>query len=163
VATPLRRIVHASPLILLAKAGQLDLLRAGVPEIIVADAVLREVSARGPADPVLLEVQRASWLKVVPAPVTPSEILVWDLGDGESSVLSMALDDPECEAILDDRDARRCAQALGIGTRGTIGLIVLARQIGSIPAARPVLEQARQAGLFATGALVRQALALIGE
>ena len=110
MATPVRRIVNASPLILLAKAGQLDLLRAGVPEIIVPDAVLREVSARGPADPVLLEVRRASWLKVAPASPTPPEVLVWNLGDGESSMLSMALDDPDCEAILDDRDARRCAE-----------------------------------------------------
>ena len=163
MATPLRRIVNASPLILLAKAGQLDLLRAGVPEIIVPDTVLRELSARGPADPVLLEVQRTSWLTIVPAPPIPPEVLVWDLGDGESSVLSTALNDPECEAILDDRDARRCAQALSIGTRGTIGLIVLARQIGSIPAARPVLEQVRRAGLFATDDLVRRALALVGE
>ncbi len=163
MATPLRRIVNASPLILLAKAGQLDLLGAGVPEIIVPDAVLRELSARGPADPVLLEVQRASWLKLVPAPPTPPEVLVWDLGDGESSVLAMALNDPECEAILDDRDARRCAETLGIGTRGTIGLIVLARRIGSIPAARPVLEQVRRAGLFVTDDLIRQALTLVGE
>ena len=60
MATPVRRIVNASPLNLLARAGQLELLRAGVPEILVPDAVLlREVSARGPADPVLLEVQRA--------------------------------------------------------------------------------------------------------
>jgi predicted nucleic acid-binding protein len=163
VATPVRRIVNASPLILLAKVGQLELLRAGVPEILVPDAVLREVSARGPADPVLLEVQRASWLRLVPTPPTPPEVLVWDLGEGESSVLSMALQDSECEALLDDRDARRCAQVLGIGTRGTIGLIILARQIGSIPAARPVLEQVRRAGLFATYDLVRQALALVGE
>ncbi len=163
MATPLRRIVNASPLILLAKAGQLDLLRAGVPEIIVPDTVLRELSARGPADPVLLEVQRTSWLTIVPAPPIPPEVLVWDLGDGESSVLSTALNDPECEAILDDRDARRCARALSIGTRGTIGLIVLARQIGSIPAARPVLEQVRRAGLFATDDLVRRVLALVGE
>jgi predicted nucleic acid-binding protein len=163
VATPVRRIVNASPLILLAKVGQLDLLRAGVPEIIVPDAVLREVGARGPADPVFLEIQRASWLKIVTAPPTPLEVLVWDLGDGESSVLSAALHDPECEVILDDRDARRCAQSLNIGVRGTIGPIILARQIGSIPAARPLLEQVRQAGLFVTDDLVRQALVLVGE
>jgi predicted nucleic acid-binding protein len=47
VATPLRRIVDSSPLILLAKIGQLDLLRAGVPEIVIPDAVLSEVAAPG--------------------------------------------------------------------------------------------------------------------
>lgn len=139
------------------------MLRAGVPEILVPDAVLREVSARGPDDPALQEVQQAAWLKLVPAPPTPPEVLVWDLGDGESSVLSMALQDPGCEAILDDREARRCAQVLGIGTRGTIGLIILARQLGTIPAARPVLEQVQRAGLFATDDLVRRALDLVGE
>lgn len=139
------------------------MLRAGVPEILVPDAVLREVSARGPDDPALQEVQQAAWLKLVPAPPTPPEVLVWDLGDGESSVLSMTLQDPGCEAILDDREARRCAQVLGIGTRGTIGLIILARQLGTIPAARPVLEQVQRAGLFATDDLVRRALDLVGE
>ena len=56
-------------------------------------------------------------------------------------MLTIALADPECEAILDDRDARRCAQALRIGVRGTIGLVILAKQIGSIPLARPVSEE----------------------
>jgi predicted nucleic acid-binding protein len=71
VATPVRRIVNASPLILLAKGGQLDLLRAGVPEIIVPDAVLQEVSARGAADPVYQEILRTTWLKIAPALPTP--------------------------------------------------------------------------------------------
>ncbi|MHB1558577.1 MAG: DUF3368 domain-containing protein [Isosphaeraceae bacterium] len=163
MANPVRRIVNASPLILLAKAGHLDLLRAGVSEVVVPDPVLHEVGARGPSDPVLLEVGRTSWLKVTPAPPTPIEILVWDLGDGESSVLAMAVGDPFSEAVLDDRDARRCAQALSVQVRGTIGLVILARRIGVIPAARPVLEQVRKAGLFATDRLVRQALALVGE
>ena len=94
VATPVRRIVNTSPLILLAKVGQLDLLRAGVPEIIVPDVVLREVGGRGPADPVFQEIQRAAWLKIVPTPPTPPRVLVWNLGAGESSVLAIALTDP---------------------------------------------------------------------
>jgi hypothetical protein len=58
VATPVGRIVNASPLILLAKVGQLDLLRAGVPETIVPDAALQEVGGRGAADPVYQEILR---------------------------------------------------------------------------------------------------------
>ena len=163
MATPVRRIVNASPLILLAKVGQLDLLRAGVPEIIVPDVVLREVGARGPTDPAFQEIQGTAWLKIVTAPPTPPPVLIWNLGAGESSVLAIALTDPGCEVILDDRDARRCARALKIGSRGTLGLVVLARQIGSIPSARPVIEQLRQAGLYLTDDLANQTLALVGE
>jgi predicted nucleic acid-binding protein len=163
VATPVRRIVNASPLIFLAKVGQLDLLRAGVPEIIITDVVLREVGARGPTDPAFQEVQRTTWLKIIPAPSTPRPVLVWSLGPGESSVLAVALTDPDCEAILDDRRARRCAQALKVGFRGTLGLVILAKQIGSISSARPVIEQLRRAGLFVTDDLADQALALVGE
>jgi predicted nucleic acid-binding protein len=163
VATPVRRIVNASPLILLAKVGQLDLLLAGVPEIIVPDIVLSEVGARGPADPVFQEIQRAIWLNIVPSPPIPPQVRIWNLDAGESSVLAVALSDPECEAILDDRDARRCAQALKIPFRGTLGLILLAKQIGSIPSARPVVEHLRRSGLFLTDELSDQALALVGE
>jgi predicted nucleic acid-binding protein len=163
VATPVRRIVDSSPLILLAKVGQLSLLRAGVTEVLVPDTVLSEVGARGPADPVFQQIQAAAWLKIVPAPPTPRRVLVWSLGAGESSVLTIALTDPDCEAILDDRDARRSAQALGIGVRGTLGLVILAKQIGSVPSARPVVEQLRRSGLFLTDDVASRALALVGE
>jgi predicted nucleic acid-binding protein len=148
---------------LLAKVGQLDVLRAGVPEIIVPDIVLAEVGARGPADPTFQEIQQTAWLKIVPTPPTPPEVLVWNLGAGESSVITVALTDPDCEVIVDDRDARRCAQALKIGVRGTLGLVVLAKQIGLLPLARPVVEQLRRSGMFLTDHLADQALALVGE
>ncbi len=47
MATPVRRVVDATPLKFLATIGRLDLLRAAVPEIIVPDVVLAEVGARG--------------------------------------------------------------------------------------------------------------------
>ena len=72
MATPIRRIVDSSPLILLAKVGHLDLLLAGVRQIIVPDAVHSEVGARGTSDPVFQQIQSTSWLSIVPAPPTPS-------------------------------------------------------------------------------------------
>jgi predicted nucleic acid-binding protein len=71
VATPVRRIVDSSALILLAKVGQLDLLRAGEPEVLVPDAVFAEVGAPGPGDPVFQQIQNTLWLKIVSTP--PSE------------------------------------------------------------------------------------------
>ena len=41
MATPVQRIVDSSPLILLAKIGQLDLLHAGVPEVFSSQSAQR--------------------------------------------------------------------------------------------------------------------------
>lgn len=163
MATPVRRVVDASSLISLAKVGRLELLRVGVPEIIVPDSVIAEASVRSTTDPVLERIRRAEWLTIVPATAIPPIVMAWDLGAGENSVLAIALADQECEALLDDRDARRCAQALGIQARGTLGLVILAKQIGSLPWARPVVEELRQAGFYLTDELAGQALALVGE
>ncbi len=52
-------VVNASPLILLGKAGRLELLRALGRDVIVPDAVLQELRAKGADDPVFQSVQQA--------------------------------------------------------------------------------------------------------
>jgi predicted nucleic acid-binding protein len=42
-------------------------------------------------------------------------------------------------------------------------VVIAARQHGVIPAARPVLEQLRRAGLYLSDRAMQQALALVGE
>jgi len=71
----------------------------------------------------------------------PELIQSWDLGAGESSVLTWAYANPGTEVIIDDLAARRCAAVLGIPVQGTLGLVLTAKQRGKIPAARPVLAQ----------------------
>ena len=43
--------MDASPLILLTKAGHLDLLRLGGADVAVPDVVAAEIGVRGPGDP----------------------------------------------------------------------------------------------------------------
>ncbi len=118
---------------------------------------------QGANDSVFQQVQGTDWLRIASAPITPTDVLVWDLGAGESSVLAIAHHDPQCEAILDERDAGRCAQSLGIEIRGTLGLVILAKQIGSISSARGLVQELRQTGLFLSDFAANRALALVGE
>ncbi|MGC1722588.1 MAG: DUF3368 domain-containing protein [Isosphaeraceae bacterium] len=78
-------------------------------------------------------------------------------------MLALALDDRDCEVILGDRDAKRCAQTLGITARGTLGLVLLAKQLGEVSAARPLVDQLKHNGLYLTDQVINQALALVGE
>lgn len=70
---------------------------------------------------------------------------------------------PGTEVILDDLAARRCAAALGIPVRGTLGIVITAKQRAVISAARPVLEQLQLCGMYLSDRVINQALALVGE
>ena len=65
--------------------------------------------------------------------------------------------------IVDDLAARRCAAALSIRVRGTLGLVLLAKQRGRIDAARPVLQAMRASGMYLSDEVLDQAVALVGE
>lgn len=70
---------------------------------------------------------------------------------------------PGTEDILDDLQARRCANIYNIPPRGTLGLVMLAKKRGRLTAARPVLEELRRAGMYLSDAVLNRALKLIGE
>jgi predicted nucleic acid-binding protein len=158
-----KRIVNASPLILLSKVDHLDLLRVGADEVIVPDKVIAEIHAYGAADRTARMIQGAAWLQSVPSPVFSPTIESWNLGDGESSVLAVASGGSGGEVVLDDLAARRRALGLGLVVRGTVGIVLLARRAGVIAAARPVIEGLRRSGMYLDDDFVNQTLGLVGE
>lgn len=160
---PERAVVNASPLIFLAQANLLDLLQIAGDEIIVPAAVAEEILRRGPTDLAAQAIADTIWLVVTETPAVPAAIQGWGLGEGETSVLAYAHAHPGTEAIIDDLAGRRCAMVFGIPVRGTLGLVLAAKQRGKITTARPVLEALRQAGMYLSDAVLNDALALIGE
>ena len=138
-----RPVVNASPLIFLSKGNLLELLQLASEEIVVPVAVATEIQRRGQADVTVQALERTPWLTVVTTPQVASKIRNWDLEEGESAVLAWVYGHPGKEAIVDDLAARRCATTLDIPIRGTLGLVLTAKQKGIIPAARPILEKLR--------------------
>jgi predicted nucleic acid-binding protein len=155
--------VNASPLILLTKAGHLDLLRLGVAEVVVPDAVIVEIGRKGPHDPTVQAIGQAGWLSVVPTPPVPEPVRSCNLDDGETAVLAVAHGDPDAEVVLDDLAARRCSARLGIACLGSVGVILVAKRLGSIPAARPAIERLRLSGLYLDDDFVAEILKRLGE
>ena len=156
-------VINASPLIYLSKASLIDLLQLLGPEVLIPQAVATEILKRGTSDITAQVIETVPWLKVIETPAVESLIQAWDLGPGESAVLTWAYRHSGCEAIMDDLAARRCAAALEIPARGTLGLVLVAKQRGEIPSARTVLEQLRQAGMYLSDAVINRALQLVGE
>ena len=156
-------VVNASPLIFLSRIDRLSLLPQLAAGVVVPAAVLREVLAGKDLHPELTTLGEASWLRVEPDVPLPEEIAAWDLGAGEAQVLALARRRPSYEAVLDDQQARRCARAVGIPVVGTLGIVLRAKQRGKIAAARPLIEQLLQEGLYLSRQLVRAALGEVGE
>ncbi|HJP94365.1 MAG TPA: DUF3368 domain-containing protein [Pyrinomonadaceae bacterium] len=156
-------VVNASPLIFLSRAGLIDLLQLISFEIIVPEAVAAEIKFRGNSDPTAQTLANTSWLVVTQTPSIPPQIQAWGLGPGESAVIAWARAHTGSEAIIDDLAGRRCAAAFNIPVRGTLGLVLTAKQRGHISSARQLLYQLRRAGMYLSDRVLNEALARVGE
>lgn len=150
-------IVNASPLISLAAVHMESVLFALADQIAIPDAVAKEVLAGRRHDPAYLLVE-ANKIPVLESQVIPTEIAAWDLGAGESAVLTYAYTHPGWIAILDDGMARKCAQSFSIPMKGTLSIILLAKQAGLIPSAAQAIRELLGVGLRLQDNLIRDAL-----
>lgn len=139
-------VVNTSPLIVLFNSNQDDLLPQLFSDIIVPEAVVEEVT-RGKSDRASQRVPQTDWLKQQTVEINPT-VAAWDLGKGETSVISCAITHPGYYAMIDDQAARRCAKSFGVLTLGTGRAIVLAKQRGLIPSIGDRLDRIREAGLY---------------
>jgi predicted nucleic acid-binding protein len=126
-------IVNSSPLISLDRIGLLDILGRLGREVVIPSGVLDEI-ARGPAP--ILPGRLAIHRTVAISAIDPI-VAGWDLGRGESEVLTWAASQRQALAILDDLAARRCAASLGIEPHGTLFVLLEAKKAGIVPAVAP--------------------------
>jgi len=141
-----RVVINASPLIVLFKSGQAELLPQLFNEILIPQAVWEEVTT-SKNDIASQKLPIVSWARSIQVSIHPS-IATWDLGAGESTVLSFALENPGYRAMIDDSAARRCARALRIATLGTGGALVLAKRRGLIESVEDRLRWLQDEGLW---------------
>jgi predicted nucleic acid-binding protein len=141
-------VINASPLILLFKSHFEWLLPKLFNEIIIPEAVWDEVSRGEDIASHKLYDYELEWITRGLVQI-PEEILIWNLGDGESEVLSWARNnEKKYRAVIDDRAARNCAKTLGIPTLGTGGILVLAKKRGLISSVGDTLNRLQNVGLY---------------
>ncbi len=158
-----RVVVNASPLICLFKSDLADLFPALFKDVAVPDAVIKEVMAKGAVDFPAQNLISNKWLSRIGNVAIDPRVASWDLGDGESAVLSFALKNPEYFAVMDDREARRCAITLQCHCIGTLGIVLLAKKRGVISSVRETLWKIQNAGLWISKTLVNEICRSVGE
>jgi predicted nucleic acid-binding protein len=158
-----RWVINASPVILLAKAEVIQLLPRLCAELVIPAGVVSEVhnvkitdAAKG-----WLNGEGRKFIRESP-PIHPT-LAGWRGGPGETEVISWALQNLGFTAILDDRRARAFAERNGIGVMGSLRIIVIAKEHGFLPKAKPALEKLRGVGAYVTDELIDYSIAQAGE
>ena len=93
-------------------------------DIVVPRGVAQEILAGPENDAARLAIEGNMFRLVNVQEPTP-ELAAWDLGLGETAVLSFALEHPDWTAIIDDGAAPKCAVTFGINVKGSLAIVAL--------------------------------------
>ncbi len=156
-------ICDASPLILLAKVGRLDLLRALAEDVWIPAAVWREAvtNAAGRPEAVLIARDFSCLLASPDAELEAAFRLQVDAG--EAAALALAARNRHACLLMDDARGRALAELNNFRCIGTLGWLVRAKRAGLLPALLPLFEKLRQAGWHIDQRLLAGALKAAGE
>ncbi len=155
-------VVNASPLILFARIGRLDLIEHLAPTILIPNAVIQEVRAGLAKDPTAAAALAWAEPYRVDDITLAASVEHWDLGPGESQVIAHSVDTSRW-AVLDDRAARRCAAAHDVPVIGSLGIVMRSKKKGQIDRARPLVDKLIAVGMFLDDEFVDRVLESVGE
>lgn len=160
---PARPVVaNNTPLVALWVLGCLDLLRDLYGEVLIPRAVHAEFLA---AEHTLRQaaLDQTPWIKPTKLQNPQRTLAYIGLDQGEAEVLALAEERAARLVIIDELKGRRYAKRLKLPLTGTLGLLLLAKEEGLIPALAPLVDKLQNAGLYLDPTLVTQVLQLAGE
>ena len=152
-------VINASPLIALGRIDCLTLLCDLTAGIQIPQQVLAEVEAGLGKDSATGRILAWASRFAAATVAVPTHVAGWDLGAGETQVISLCLQNPPCRAVLDDGEARCCAMAVGTPMIGTLGILIRAKRAGLVTSVRPLTERLQRSGYYLSQSLVDRVLA----
>ena len=158
-------VSDSSPLITLARAGQLDLLRQLFGRVHIAEDVRREVVVLGVGRPAAEAVRKAEWIESHPMR-SAIELLrlrsLHPLGAGELATVLLASSLRADVAIIDERAARRLAQASGLAVMGCVGILEMGFRRGRVVDLRASYQELLVQGIRIDRQILNRSLAACG-
>lgn len=160
----MRVVCDSSTLIAFARIAHLWILKKEFGELIIPQAVYRELLGKGVRKPGSREIMEAGWIKTERAKARKSvERLRRRLHLGESEVIVLAREIGADLVVLDDEEARRVAEDEGLTVVGGLSILVRAKTHGWIKTIKPLLDELRARGFFIGDQLYRTILKETGE
>lgn len=134
-------VSNTSPISNLAKIGRLNLLQNIYSKIVIPTAVYNELTDVGAGNIVTTAVQKANWIETKQVINQTMVISLQNkLNDGEAEAIALALELKADELIIDERLGRREATNLGLHITGILGVLLISKSRGMIPAVKPIID-----------------------
>jgi predicted nucleic acid-binding protein len=156
-------VADSAPLIILGKAGFLELVPALTTELLVPMAVARELRQGRRDDPARKAITHG-FGTVVRGTRIAAAVRDWGtLGVGEAEAISLCLTRENSTLLCDDRRGRQAANDFGIPKIGTLGVLLLARQRELLTALVPAFRAVKSAGIYTDDTMLTRLAASVGE
>lgn len=135
-------VADTSVLLNLCFIGQVELLTPLFGTVLAPAQVATEFQRLVATDPRFSGLLFPAFIQRVPQhDVAPSLEIAPSLHTGEIAALSLALERRADLVLMDEREGRAAAAALGLVTMGLLGILVQARQRSLISAVAPFLDR----------------------
>ncbi len=154
-------VADAGPLIALAKTGNLDLLEKLFGEVLIPNAVHKElhIDSSRPGSDALSKAM--AWIRVEEAK-EPSKHLLYAIDRGEAEAITLARE-KNAVLLIDEKRGRIAARNVGIQIFGTGAVLIRAKEKNYISAVKPHLNALCNAGYRISKPLQKELLHRAGE
>lgn len=158
-------LADSSPLIALARAQHLELLRKFYGEVVVSRAVYEEITISGNGLPGADEIRNSSWIRIESAPsIVPAEIhtACKGLGTGERTLIWLAWSLRADLLLINEARARRVATMLGFPIAGSVAMLERGARLGHVANLQSVYLNLLRGGIYYNPKLLNQSLERLG-
>ena len=159
-------ISDTTPIISLIKINRLDLLEKLFEEVLIPEAVYRELTSNALFENEAKIVKTSSFLKTSSVQNRKSLQLlqaVSGLDDGESEAIILADELKSDVLIMDERKGRKVAEKLGIKITGTVGVLLQSYSENMISSdeIKTYLDQLKNSNIRLSESLIQKALEML--
>lgn len=157
-------VVNTTPLIALSHVGQLDILKKLYGEIIIPEAVYKELSAKSESVCKKAVDRSLDWIRVDGVKNQMAKSMYkTQLHDGEVEVMILSKEIEADVVIIDDANAKKHAKYLQLPVTGTLGVLIKAKKEGYVGELKPILYQMVEKGIYVSQELIELCLNQVGE
>jgi uncharacterized protein len=159
-----RIVCNSGPLIALGLLSRLDLLKSLFDEVLVPEAVQKEIEQGGIRSSGLEAFRHADWIRIVSLKEKRDVLLESLLDSGEAAVISLAREQNAALVLIDERKARKIARDIyGLQTIGTARILVEAKRKNLLPEIASHFQKLLAEGYWIHDSIVQTALREAGE